>query len=158
MKKVYLAGPDVFKPNAIDIGKSLVKQLAEHDLEGLFPLDNEFGKGNTPTGLGIAEANTNMIERCDGVLAHLVPFRGPSADVGTVWECAYAKALGKIVVGYGYNPIDYKDKVIGKVPHDGMMVENFGVWDNIMLVYGLDSSYVGWLDALHYMKQRLVIV
>jgi nucleoside 2-deoxyribosyltransferase len=157
MKKVYLAGPDVFLPNAKDAGKWMVHQLAEQNLQGLYPLDNEIeGVNGHVIGADIAAANRKMIEECDGVLANLQPFRGPSADVGTVWECAYAKGLGKIVVGYGFDHrTNYRERVLGKVPHDGMMIEDFGVFDNIMLVYGLDGSKVSWYDALFYLKHRL---
>jgi nucleoside 2-deoxyribosyltransferase len=156
MKKIYLAGPDVFYPNAIGIGKARVEYLKERGLKGLYPLDNELeNQGPLQTGAAIAKINRERIEESDGVLANLIAFRGPSADTGTVWECAYAKGLGKIVVGYGYDPRPYKDKVIGTVPHDGMIVENFRVWDNIMLVYGLDGSFVSWDDAVAYIAKRL---
>jgi nucleoside 2-deoxyribosyltransferase len=149
MKKVYLAGPDVFKPRAKMIGETLKRALARHNLEGLFPLDNEIDLVDSPyeNGKKIALANMDMIRSCDAVLANLKPFRGPSADVGTVWECAFAKGLGKIVVGYEYE-IEYKHNVIGKVPHDGMAVEDFNVWDNIMLVHGLDGAARDWHEAM----------
>ncbi len=163
--KIYLAGPDVFKPNAKEYGKSLVNHLNNWDMEGLYPLDNEidtittndpFGlKGKTETGRAIALANMKMIQKCDAVLANLEPFRGPSADVGTVWECAYAKGLGKIVCGYNATIMDYKFKVLGNVPHDGMIVEDFGVWDNIMLVHGIDIFEQRIQDALGSLQSKL---
>lgn len=155
-KKVYLAGPDVFKPNAKERGKILCEALARHDMEGLFPLDNEIdlGPSKLENGKKIYEANRQMILNCDAVLANLVPFRGPSADVGTVWECAYAKGIGKIVVGYGMGD-DYKYNVIGKVPHDGMAVEDFGVWDNIMLVHSLARWSKDWHEGMLIIKDIL---
>lgn len=164
MFKVYLAGPDVFKPDAKDIGKRLVSLVSHWDMEGLYPLDNEIDlSGNKAAdGRKIAYANMNMIHQCDAVLANLVPFRGPSADIGTVWECAYAKGLGKTVWGYNSSLIsqghvkEYKDKVLGKVPHDGMIVEDFGTWDNIMLVYGIDGVRANIRDALTELKEQLI--
>ena len=146
--KVYLAGPDVFKPNAVNIGKNLVALCAKHGLKGMFPLDNEISgaaeMSKYHVGKKIAHANMEMIRECDAVLANLEPFRGPSTDVGTVWECAYAKGLNKFVVAYGVDPhMYYKHKVIGMVPHDGMMVEDFDVFDNIMLAHGLVNHFVG---------------
>lgn len=95
MKKVYLAGPDVFRPDAVEHGKELVKLASQFEMEGLYPLDNEitFTGNKYSDGHTIALANMDMIQRCDIVLANLEPFRGPSADTGTVWECAYAKGL-----------------------------------------------------------------
>ena len=41
MKKIYLAGPDVFAPNSIEIGKKLKNICEENNFIGLYPLDNE---------------------------------------------------------------------------------------------------------------------
>ena len=157
LKKVYLAGPDVFKPNAKQIGKDLVKCLADNDLEGLYPLDNEieFSGDRYQDGKTIFKANIQMIQQADAVLANLEPFRGPSADVGTVWECAYALGLGKIVVCYFHDPNPYFTKVIGKAKHDGMHVEDFDAWDNIMLVHGLYATFNTLIDGVLYLKMTL---
>ena len=172
MISIYLAGPDVFKPDAKEIGLGLSKLCENSGFKGNFPLDNEIEGDWSRSVLGekIAEANKQMIRDSDIVLANLEPFRGPSADVGTVWECAYAKGLGKKVFGYnveGYcssfglierlynNPTNkyYKDKVVGKLPHDGMLIEDFNVWDNIMVVYGLDYAFRDIYSALDYLKR-----
>lgn len=164
MIKIYLAGPDVFRPDAVVHGKNLVNLVSHWGMQGLYPLDNELALiGNkVEDGRTIALANMKMIQECDAVLANLEPFRGPSADPGTVWECAYAKGLGKLVWGYNIQAtadsnhnisvVQYKDKVLGKLPHDGLQVEDFGTWDNIMIVYGLDGYSVDVRDALHRIK------
>jgi len=140
--KIYLAGPDVFLPNAKEAGESLKQILASKGMIGLYPLDNEFTLTRSPSSNGsvIARGNVALIQQCHGILGNLRPFRGPSADTGTVWECAYGKGLGRIVVGYNIDFRFYKDKVVNHVPHDGMVVEDFDVWDNIMLVHGLDAQ------------------
>ena len=38
--KIYLAGPDVFLPDALEVGKRKLEVCARHGLSGLFPLDN----------------------------------------------------------------------------------------------------------------------
>ena len=38
--KIYLAGPDVFLPDAIEIGRRKADICARHGLTGLYPLDN----------------------------------------------------------------------------------------------------------------------
>jgi nucleoside 2-deoxyribosyltransferase len=38
--KIYLAGPDVFLPDAVEIGRRKVDICAAHGLTGLYPLDN----------------------------------------------------------------------------------------------------------------------
>ena len=40
MKKIYLAGPDVFLPNAIEEGERLKALCQDYGYEGLFPMDN----------------------------------------------------------------------------------------------------------------------
>ena len=38
--KIYLAGPDVFLPDAMEIGRRKAAICARHGLTGLYPLDN----------------------------------------------------------------------------------------------------------------------
>jgi nucleoside 2-deoxyribosyltransferase len=38
--KIYLAGPDVFLPDAVDIGRRKAELCTRHGLIGLYPLDN----------------------------------------------------------------------------------------------------------------------
>ena len=38
--KIYLAGPDVFLHDAVDIGQRKMDLCARHGLTGLYPLDN----------------------------------------------------------------------------------------------------------------------
>lgn len=58
MKKIYLAGPDVFLPNAIEEGKRLKALCKEYGYEGFFPMDNIIS-GETPKEIAqkIQEAN-----------------------------------------------------------------------------------------------------
>ena len=111
MKKIYLAGPDVFLPNAIEEGESLKALCQNYGYEGLFPMDNVIS-GQTPQeiALKIQEANKQMIHACDIVIANLSPFRGPEPDSGTVWEVGYAQAFGKKVVGYSTDRRTLKEK------------------------------------------------
>lgn len=164
--KVYLAGPDAFRTDAIAHGQLLINILKSYDIEGLYPLNNnaKLTEDIIENGRNITLANMEMIKSCDAVLANLIPFRSPSADVGTVWECGYAKGLGKVVWGYNValnshdNYIEYKDRVINKVSHDGMIVEDFGVWDNIMLVHGIagvNSDFHSAAKALKLYLNRL---
>lgn len=40
MKKIYIAGPDVFEQDSIEIGKNYVKLCKKYGYKGLYPLDN----------------------------------------------------------------------------------------------------------------------
>jgi len=77
MKKIYLAGPDVFEPDAISIGEKLKKLASEYGFIGLFPLDNIISTQGAPyeVARAIRDANIKLIESADIVMANLNPFR-----------------------------------------------------------------------------------
>ena len=75
--KVYLAGPDVFLPDAIGIGRRKVELCRRHGLTGLYPLDNAIDPSANGASLQIFRANRAMMDSADAVMANLTPFRGP---------------------------------------------------------------------------------
>ena len=99
MKKIYIAGPDVFEPNSIEIGKEYSQLCKEYGFEGLYPLDNfvDFEQDKQKIAQDIFVANVKLIQEADIVIANLNTFRGKEEDSGTIWECGYATALGKDV-------------------------------------------------------------
>lgn len=101
---VYLAGPDVFFPDAAARFDALEARCAAAGLRGRRPSDGGLAEGLGGSGDEIAEriyrGNVALIARCDGLLANLMPFRNPiEPDSGTVFEVGMAVALGKPVVG-----------------------------------------------------------
>src|SRR5437763_51598 len=87
--RIYLAGPDVFLPDATEAGERKKAICAELGLEGVFPLDAEIGAEDgerRELALRISAANEGLIRSCQAVVANMTPFRGPSADVGTAYE------------------------------------------------------------------------
>jgi len=102
MKKIYIAGPDVFEKDSVEIGKKLVDLCEIYGFKGLYPLDNvvDFSQPKQKIAQDIFEANRSMIQEADVIIANLNPFRGKEADSGTVWECGYAYGMGKEVYGY----------------------------------------------------------
>ena len=102
IKRVYIAGPDVFEKDSIQIGKKYVELCKEYGFEGLYPLDNviDFKQNRQKIAQDIFQANKKLIDSCDIVIANLNSFRGKESDSGTVWECGYAFGLGKEVYGY----------------------------------------------------------
>jgi nucleoside 2-deoxyribosyltransferase len=150
--KVYLAGPDVFLPNAASIGQRKKELAAHYGFEGLFPFDNEVSKGEVSKGgqggaradLLIYRANVAMIREADLGIFNLTPFRGTSADAGTVFELGMLAGLSKPVFGYTSDVDDLLNRVrrSGTVIQDsqglwrdwmGMAVENFANTDNLMI-------------------------
>lgn len=143
MKKIYLAGPDVFLPHAIEHGNQLKAMCATYGYEGLFPIDNVI-QGASPLEISqkIMEANKAMIIECDIVIANLSPFRGPEPDSGTIWEVGFAEGLGKEVLCYSLDPRTLKEKTqcilaLGDsaTDKDGMAIEDFGLTHNLMYAH-----------------------
>ena len=129
--KIYLAGPDVFLPDAIAAGKRKKQLCTEYGFEGLFPLDNDIppATGGSPTDVLIYRANLALIRAADLGILHLTPFLGPSADPGTVFELGLLVGLGKPVFGYTNVAVDLADRVAP----DGCLIEPFGLIDNLMV-------------------------
>ena len=57
-------------------------------------------------------------------------------DPGTAYEIGFADALGKTVIIYTKDPSVYKTRV----QPDGLIVEDFNLVDNLMIVHN-NSSY-----------------
>lgn len=120
-QKIYLAGPEVFYPNCIEIGKKLKDICMENGYIGLFPLDNEISSSlsKKEAALEIVKGNMNLIKECDFVFADLSNFRGteknPMCDSGTAWECGYAIGLNKKVIGYTYTKNSIPSEIAEKI-------------------------------------------
>lgn len=146
MKKVYLAGPDVFWSNAKQAGAAKVSLCAEYGLQGHFPLDTELDlSGLSPYNAGIAiyRANIHLMDDADMLIANMTPFRGPSMDVGTAFEMGYMTARGKPVWGYTLDGRLYSDRVHQPTPGNdekGDAVEQFDMADNLMMIGAIDDS------------------
>jgi nucleoside 2-deoxyribosyltransferase len=146
--QVYLAGPDVFLPDAVAIGRQKADICARHGLKGLYPLDNAVDLSAAGASLAIFRANEAMMDAADAIIANLTPFRGAGADPGTVYELGYAAGRGKLCLGYSNDPAVYADRVrrnTGVTSHnghlvdaDGLTVEDFGLSDNLMMMHALD--------------------
>lgn len=148
-KRVYLAGPEVFLKEAKDIGEQKKALCRKYGFEGVFPLDTEVAtKNKTPReiGLCISHVNEELIKTCNIVVANVTPFRGPSADVGTVFEVGFAHGLGKKVYAYTNTAEPFTERTIkalkGKVSRgedgklrdsNGMFIEEVDCVDNLML-------------------------
>ncbi|KAA0071512.1 nucleoside 2-deoxyribosyltransferase [Tardiphaga sp. P9-11] len=145
---IYLAGPDVFLPNADEIGRQKVALCKRYGAHGFFPLDNAIDLSASDASRQIFHANEAMMNHCDIIIANLTPFRGPSADAGTVFELGYMAGHGKLCFGYCNDPTLYLDRVRRMtevtdsegppVDANGLSVENFGLADNLMMIHALD--------------------
>ena len=130
--RVYLAGPDVFLPDAVALGDAKKRLCAEHGFEGVFPLDSPTDHlddlPGQEAGLGVFDLCVELMDGCDLAIANMTPFRGPSMDVGTAVEVGYMFAQGKPVFGYTDSSAGYADRVTV----DGFHIEPFGLCENLM--------------------------
>src|SRR4030088_1032499 len=130
MTKIYLAGPDVFLPDAVDIGRRKAELCRRHGLTGLYPLDNSVELAARDASLKIFRGNEAMMNDSDAVIANLTPFRGPSADAGTVYELGYMAGRGKFCLAYSNDPAVYVERVkrFGAVTKsaDGHLIDGDG--------------------------------
>jgi nucleoside 2-deoxyribosyltransferase len=110
--KIYLAGPDVFLPDAVGMGRRKKELCRAYGFEGLFPFDSEVdpNAGAEPIDRLIYRANEAMIREADLGIFNLTPFRGPSADAGTVFELGLMVGLGKRIFGYTNIAEDFLDR------------------------------------------------
>src|SRR3954462_10019991 len=138
--KIYLAGPDVFLPDALDIGRQKRGICERHGVTGLYPLDTAVDPSARDASLQIFKALEAMMNASDAIIANLTPFRGPGADPGTVYELGYMAGRGKLCLGYSNDPRFYAERVAeaterksangGGTEPDGLAVENFELADN----------------------------
>lgn len=149
IESVYLAGPEVFLSDAKDIGKKKKALCRKYGFEGVFPLDVELDatkRGPRELGLCISAINEGLIKTCDIVIANITPFRGPSADVGTVYEIGFAHGLGKRVFAYTNISVSFTERTVQVLKNQvdrsqdgrlrdsqGMFIEEVGFADNLMV-------------------------
>lgn len=151
--RVYLAGPDVFLPNARAAGRAKCAAATRYDLEGVFPLDAELDLDDLDPreqARRISLANEALMRSCDGAIANLAPFRGTSMDAGTAYEVGFMRALGRPVAGYTTCKTDYavrvhqfRDREItleGDYDVGSLDIEDFGLAENLMIDVAIHDS------------------
>ncbi len=157
MKKIYIAGFDVFKQESIQIGQDYSNLCKEYGFEGLYPLDNvvDFNQSKNKIAQDIYKANVELINKADIVIANLNAFRGKEADSGTIWECGYAKALGKDVYAYMEHNQSYLDsfsdnekKLLNDTYVDmhNMTIEDFDYPINLMIACSVKNIVFGGFE------------
>jgi nucleoside 2-deoxyribosyltransferase len=162
MKKLYIAGPEVFLPNGREQMARKAALVRHYSFEPLCPgdLDIPSQKTKKAFGLAISKVNEGMMNDADGIIANLTPFRGEWADVGTVFELGYMCARGKMVAAYSNVAADHYQRLLRyydnritegsdgyKRGPDGLSLEDFEMADNLMLDGGVERR--GGVVATH---------
>lgn len=140
--RLYLAGPEVFRPDAVAEGRRLKEAAARMGAEGIYPLDGDELHG----AYDIKQRCREMIDAADAVVANISPFRGHHMDPGTAYEIGYAEARGKMVHLWSAAPgamltrvpalpagtgalVEWRDDL-------GHLVEDFDLAENLMITAG----------------------
>lgn len=152
---IYLAGPEVFLPNAQEVLQSHKTLCESFSFSAYTPFDGEVPTdSNRDLSLAkhIFESNCKLIQKSDLVIANCNFFRGACVDDGTSFEIGYAFALGKEIWGYRSDSISLHIKtadVISVKSHvSGYMIdaegyllnEDFGNSINLMLEFSIQKS------------------
>lgn len=153
--RIYLAGPEVFLADAAAIAAAKKAICARHGLTGIFPTDHpdQAPPGSEPDWHRLYLANEAHIRSCDALIANLTPFRGPSADPGTVYELGLMRGLGRPILGYANTTARFGSRTLAALgpaarrrpdgtweDADGMQVEDFDLHDNLMLEGGIRAA------------------
>ncbi|UTW11325.1 nucleoside 2-deoxyribosyltransferase [Marinobacterium rhizophilum] len=145
LRKIYIAGPDVFWPNALAAGAAKTQLCADYGFDGLFPLDCALqleALSPREAGMAIYRANIELMQRADLMIANMTPFRGASLDAGTAFELGFMTGLGKPVWGYSLDGRLYADRVASDgadLDAEGLSIERFDMADNLMLIGAIEE-------------------
>lgn len=147
--RIYLAGPEVFLPDAdaLFLQKKAICEAA--GLTGVSPFDNEVGgmEGRLSMALAIYQGNIGAMESCVAAIANITPFRGVSLDAGTSFEVGYMCALGRLVFAYSADTEGYAARTHAAAADNPLVaaeaalnVEDFGLIENLMIACGVEES------------------
>jgi len=138
----YLAGPDVFLPHAPAVAAAKIAICAKYGILGRAPWNPDIEAiMKLPADAAwrrIFLDDIAMMEACDMVIANLTPFRGASADAGTLVEIGWFLGRGRKVFGYsnsaaGFAARSEAQRAAVPDPLAGLEVEGFGLPDNLMV-------------------------
>lgn len=152
--KIYLAGPEVFLPNAREVLDRKIDLTRRYGFVPVSPGDLEVPATDTKRakGLAISSINERLMTSADMIIANLTPFRGVAADVGTAFELGFMCARGCPAYAFSNTIAGHFDRVArnyGGQVHadaqnrprgpDGLAVEDFDMVDNLMLDGGVEA-------------------
>lgn len=149
--KVYLAGPDIFRRDALVWAEKQKEICARYNVEPLHPMDNNLNpdKATFAGAQTIYNGDIGQVLDADAICANFNMFRGPEPDSGTVYELAFMAGMNQAIRQYGIKaplkplygyvdaPCDFFERVIktGHIPahadpentydRDGMKAEPF---------------------------------
>ena len=143
LPRAYLAGPDVFIPDAVAHAGRKIEICRRHGLAGLAPLNEDVALPDTGARAWqtIFDKDIEMMERCDLIIANLTPFGGASADAGTLIEVGWFLGRGKPIFGYSNTARSFEERMRVQLGDAAdMAIEGFHLPDNLMIVGAVEGS------------------
>lgn len=164
MKKIYIAGPQVFLPDPAAHFTYAADLCARLGVQALIPYDPLI-----TTLEAIYNHNVQLLREADGLVADILPFRGSEPDSGTCWELGWMAALGKPCAVYSFDrralgtkqlryfrALGYADPLPGAPLPDQMLINKHPISANLMLLGGnvfqasqLEEALCGLVNRLN---------
>jgi len=165
--KIYLAGFDVFYPDAKEVLKQKKLLCEKYGFKGLAPLDNEIDLLQPKASIrrAIYDANIALIEESDILCVNMNAFRHGEPDAGSVFEVGYGAALGKSVYIY----VDSSESMLEKTrandtgchykdgtwfDGNGLIIEDFDGMFNLMITESSTIINGGLEDVLKKLNEE----
>jgi nucleoside 2-deoxyribosyltransferase len=132
----------VFLPDAAAHARAKIAICARYGLAGRAPAEAVLLPNEAPWR-GIFLADVRMMEACDAIIANLTPFRGASADAGTLVELGWFLGRGRKLFGYSNFAVPFPARSAAQRralpdPLPELAEENFGLPDNLMVPGALE--------------------
>ncbi len=140
--RAYLAGPDVFLPDAPAQAARKSAICARHGIHALPPLNEDVASlaamPEHEAWRVIYAKDVAMMQQADLVIANLTPFRGASADSGTLVELGWFLGRGRQIFAYSNTATTFSARsaallAVQPDPMPGLTVGGFGLPDNLMI-------------------------
>lgn len=122
---------------------------ARHGLAGLPPLNEDVASlaalDDAAAWRSIFAKDLAMMEAADLAIVNLTPFRGASADAGTLVELGWFLGQGKPVFAYSNTATRFAARSAAQVaalpdPLPGLTVGGFGLPDNLMVPGAVEAA------------------
>ncbi|MBW6398728.1 nucleoside 2-deoxyribosyltransferase [Roseomonas sp. HJA6] len=145
----YLAGPDVFLPDAPAHARRKAEICARHGLHARPPLNEDIA---TLAAMPAQDAwraifakDMAMMEASDLAIVNLTPFRGASADAGTLVELGWFLGRNRPVFAYSNSAEGFAARSASQIeavpdPVAGLTVGGFGLPDNLMIAGAVEQT------------------
>ncbi len=140
--RAYLAGPDVFLPDAAAHAARRAAICRAHGIEPLSPLNEDVASlaamPDAQAWRVIFAKDLAMMQQADCAIVNLTPFRGASADAGTLVELGWFLGRGRPVFAYSNSAVPFAERSAALLrawpdPMPGLTVGGFGLADNLMV-------------------------